>query len=250
MAPGRLSSLLACALVLQLAAAPAAVVAVQHGTVAAADFDLAAAAGGRLTISGLALEGEAQPVTLELQRRDVWAPGSKVVVHTAAGTEELGPPASRFFHGSIAGQPHSTVALAVHEDGSVTGMASSGENSYVLGVDGGDAGAARGPGRALLSARRAVLEAPQRRGRRCGNRGSEMPPGRNHTWAELADGGRRLQVGSPLVGCGIAVSADACLALLHLQLMVVTEQVVSPVACLCCAGPHRAGPAAAGHPGD
>ena len=221
MAPGRLAALTACALALQLLAAPSAVRAVPRVTVAAdfAGADLAAAArdvasGGRLTISGLALEGEAQPATLELQRRDVWAPGSKVVVHTASGeAQELAPPASHFFHGVIAGQPHSTVALSVQEDGSMTGIASAGESSYVLGVESGEASGGSGQRRSLLTARRAELEAPQRRGRRCGNKGSTLPPGRNHTWQEFADSSRRLQVGR-LVG-GRAPATWTSLAAQH-----------------------------------
>ncbi len=221
MAPGRLAALTACALALQLLAAPSAVRAVPRVTLAAdfAGADLAAAArdvasGGRLTISGLALEGEAQPATLELQRRDVWAPGSKVVVHTASGeAQELAPPASHFFHGVIAGQPHSTVALSVQEDGSMTGIASAGESSYVLGVESGEASGGSGQRRSLLTARRAELEAPQRRGRRCGNKGSTLPPGRNHTWQEFADSSRRLQVGR-LVG-GRAPATWTSLAAQH-----------------------------------
>jgi hypothetical protein len=183
--------------------------AVPHATVAA-DFaaaDLAAAArsvasDGQLTISGLALEGDSQPATLHLRRREVWAPGSKVVVHTSSGeVQEQAPPASHFFQGVIAGQPHSTVALAVQEDGSVTGIASAAESSYVLGVEIGEASGGTGQRRSLLTARRAALEAPQRKGRRCGNKGSTTPPGRNHTWHELAEGSRRLQVGRQAGWC-------------------------------------------------
>lgn len=211
MAPGRPAALLACALALQLLAAPAPVLAVPRATVAAdfAGADLAAAArgvasGGQLTISGLVLEGEAQPATLELRRRDVWAPGAKVVVHSSRGdAEEHAPPASHFFHGVIAGQPHSTVALAVQEDGSVTGIASAADSSYVLGVESGEGGTGGGPHRSLLTARRATLEAPQRKGRRCGNKGSTVPPGRNHTWQELAESTRRLQVGRGGEGRGM-----------------------------------------------
>lgn len=200
MPPGRLPALLACALALQLLA-PAAVEAGPRVTIAAdfAGADLAAAArdvdsSGRLTISGLALEGEAQPVTLELQRRDVWTAGARIVTHTEAGPQEQGPPASRFFRGAIAGQPHSSVALAVHEDGSVAGIASNGEASWALGLEAGGTGGAGTPGRALLSARRAALQAPQRRGRRCGNKGSELPPGHSHLGEEYANSTRRLQV--------------------------------------------------------
>ena len=199
MPPGRVPALLACALALQLLA-PSAAEAGPRVTIAAdfAGADLAAAArgvasGGRLTISGLALEGEAQPVTLELHRRDVWAAGARIVTHTEAGPQEQGPPASRLFHGAIAGQPHSSVALAVHEDGNVAGIAANGEASWALGLAGGAGSSA--PGRALLSARRAALEAPQRRGRRCGNKGSEVPPGYSHLGAEYGNSTRRLQVG-------------------------------------------------------
>ncbi len=193
----RTTALVAAAMALLVAAAPAA--AVSHATVhagSAADFAAAAHsldAGGRLTVTGYRLEGQEGEATLQLKHHQVWAPDAKVVVHTAEGTTEAPPPTARIFRGTIDGAPDSSVLLSVHEDGRMTGMAMHSGASWALGheeavvVHGGDSGSdTPAGGRRLLSlgSRRARLqeddaaqpaEAPKPKSRRCGNR-----PGHSH----------------------------------------------------------------------
>lgn len=193
------AALAVATLALLAAVAPAA--AVPHATVqagSAADFAAAAHSldsGGRLTVTGYRLEGEEGAATLQLKHHQVWAPGAKVVVHTAEGTTEAPPPTARIFRGTIEGQPGSSVLLSVHEDGRMTGMAMRGDASWALGHEeaapeqgsdsdgGGDTPAGR---RRLLSlgSRRARLQEEQEaqpaettkpKSRRCGNR-----PGHSH----------------------------------------------------------------------
>ena len=192
-----ITATVAALLALLVAAAPAA--AVPHATVhagSAADFAAAAHSldsGGRLTVTGYHLEGEESAATLQLKHHQVWAPGAKVVVHTAEGTTEAPPPPARIFRGTIDGAPDSSVLLSVHEDGRMTGMAMRGSASWALGheeaapLHGSDRGSDMSAGRRRLlslGSRRARLqeqdqvqpaEAPKPRSRRCGNR-----PGHSH----------------------------------------------------------------------
>lgn len=187
------TALAVAALALLAAVAPAA--AVPHATVqagSAADFAAAAHSldsGGRLTVIGYRLEGEEGAATLQLKHHQVWAPGAKVVVHTAEGTTEAPPPAARIFRGTIEGQTGSSVLLSVQEDGRMTGMAMRGDASWALGHEeqGSDSDASLPGGRRRLlslGSRRARLQeeeeaqpedATKPKSRRCGNR-----PGHSH----------------------------------------------------------------------
>ena len=189
-----ITATVAALLALLVAAAPAA--AVPHATVhagSAADFAAAAHSldsGGRLTVIGYHLEGEESAATLQLKHHQVWAPGAKVVVHTAEGTTEAPPPPARIFRGTIDGAPDSSVLLSVQEDGRMTGMAMRGGASWALGheeaapLHGSDSGSTGRRRLLSLGSRRTRLqeqdqvqpaEAPKPRSRRCGNR-----PGHSH----------------------------------------------------------------------
>lgn len=88
------------------AAATAAAMAFPAGTA------FAVPPGGSLTVSGYKLEGDTTLSTLTLERFEVWAPTAKVFVHRPNGTEELGPPATRYFKGApLAGRCCSPLAL-------------------------------------------------------------------------------------------------------------------------------------------
>lgn len=144
-------------------------------------------------MTGYRLEGEEGAATLQLKHHQVWAPGAKVVVHTAEGTTEAPPPTARIFRGTIEGQPGSSVLLSVHEDGRMTGMAMRGDASWALGHEeaaperGSDSDASLPGGRRRLlslGSRLARLQEEQEaqpaettkpKSRRCGNR-----PGHSH----------------------------------------------------------------------
>lgn len=143
MPPGRRAAVLLLLLAIPLAAAQRNVPAASAAAVAAA-----ARAGERLTISGLTLDGEAQPSSLDLQPLDVWDSDACVVVHGAGGPEEQAPPSTRLYRGSIAGKPQSTVLLMVGEQG-IGGLANDGSNVWALGTD---SPAASGPSVAAAAA--------------------------------------------------------------------------------------------------
>ncbi|KAI3431729.1 hypothetical protein D9Q98_004771 [Chlorella vulgaris] len=129
---------MAATLVLALWASSAA--AVPRATVPASAAAFAATAravgkGARLTVTDLQLEGEQEPLSLDLERFDVWSPGAKVVLQGARGAQprEQAPPATAFFRGSVAGNPGSSVMVSVRKDGSVGGMAFHKKASWALG---------------------------------------------------------------------------------------------------------------------
>lgn len=208
--------LFACCLTAQLAqlvlAAPTATAA------AAASAALATAPGGQLTITGLQLEGESSASSLQLQRRDVWSPSAQVVVHTAAGEARQAPPATRWFTGSLAGAPGSSVLLAVHPDGRMTGTASRAGASWSL-----SAAAPAGPtaaaaaGRGLVARKAAATTGPtaaaavaaaQPAGPRCGNKGRMLPPGRTSTISNApVVATAAAQVGQRLLGWRVTLHA-------------------------------------------
>lgn len=143
MPPGLHAAVLLLLLAIPLAAAQRTVPAASVAAVAAA-----ARAGEGLTISGLTLDGEAQPSSLNLQPLEVWDSDARVVVHGAGGPEEQAPPSTRLYRGSIAGKPQSTVLLMVGEQG-IGGLANDGSNVWALGTD---SPAASGPSVAAAAA--------------------------------------------------------------------------------------------------
>ena len=180
-------------------AAPSVAAASAAGVAAAA---LAAAPGRQLTISGLQLEGDSQASSLTLQRLEVWHPASKVVVHAAGGEVARAPPPTRWFTGSLAGAPGSSVVLAVHPDGRMAGAAYRGNATWALtrAPAGPAAAAAAGSGLVARTPQaQAAAEALQRpAGPRCGNTGRMTPPGRTGQAMAAAAAGQAVKVGGGL----------------------------------------------------
>ena len=190
MPPGRLLALLGCFLALLAPAARASPRNSGTAVPAASASAVARAArgGGRLTITGLTLEGEAAPSSLELQPLTVWNEDARIVVHGADGPVEQGPPNTRVLRGTIVGKPQSTVMLLVGDNG-IGGIANDGTNVWALGTDsptgpaaaaaaGADGGLASYRARPAASAAAAANSSPG--GRRCGNHaGSGVPNGRS-----------------------------------------------------------------------
>ena len=138
----------ALAVLLALTALPAATLA---ATVPAGGGLLAATAlatpfGGKLTITGLRLQGDTAASTLDLERAQVWRDGAQLEVHTAAGVEMLPPPDIRTFRGEVAGAPGSSVILTVQPDGTMKGIANRGGAYWTL----GSAAALVGPSAAAI----------------------------------------------------------------------------------------------------
>lgn len=119
--------------------------------------------GGDLVLTDVRDVFSGEPLTLELERFEVLAPGARLVVHE--GREAMGAgaelsqalPRSVHFRGSVAGRPEVRVFLALHEDGEMRGLAVAAGEVRMLGY-GSDA--ARAAGR--LEARLALAsELPQ-----------------------------------------------------------------------------------------
>ena len=147
---------------LPAASAPqAAAVPASAGAAALAAAARSVPLGGKLTVSGWPLQGEAQAATFELQRFDVWRSDAKVVVHRPGAAPEVQrAPTHAYFKGAIAGNPQSAVLLAVHADGRVAGLASA-NGHWALGRSGGGTGpqpAATAPVGGALSSRKATQE--------------------------------------------------------------------------------------------
>ncbi len=103
--------------------APAASEAIVAGAGAARAAARSVPAGGELVLTDVRDIFSGEALTLELERFEVLAPGAKLIVHDVAGelSEEL--PRSVHFRGWIAGRPEARVALALHEDGELRGLA-------------------------------------------------------------------------------------------------------------------------------
>ena len=161
-------------LALALTATPVAR-AVPTASVAAQAPNFAAAAlrvgmGGTLTVTGLRLETDAQPATLVLQRFRVWSEGARVLVEGGGGVVAQAPPATAYFRGTLAGQPLSSVLLAVNGDGRMTGQVRRANGTWALGAAG--AGAA---GLASSYVAPATFKAAGKRTFTCGNDGLRPP---------------------------------------------------------------------------
>lgn len=195
--------LLACCMAAQLAQLALAAPTVAASAASAAV--LAAAPGAQLTISGLQLEGDSTPSSLQLQRQDIWSPGAQVVLHTGAGEARTAPPPTRWFTGSLAGTPGSLAVLAVNPDGRMTGTASRAGTAWSLATtSAGPTTAAAGGARLVGSkaapvARPTTAAATQPAGPRCGNKGRMVPPGRTSK--------------APTVAAAVAPRVRACRAM-------------------------------------
>lgn len=133
-------------------AAPAAATASAASASAFAATARGTALGGRLTVTGYWLEGEATDSTLVLTRYNIWRPDAQIVVHSASGAQSVqGPPTTAYFRGHIAGDSASSVVLSVNAAGGMAGLALRGDGTqFMLGRSG--PGGAAGPQAATVGA--------------------------------------------------------------------------------------------------
>ncbi|HVT58966.1 MAG TPA: M12 family metallo-peptidase [Thermoanaerobaculia bacterium] len=89
--------------------------------------------GGRVNLTGLLLEGEADTSTLELQRFEVWRPDAVVMI----GDQRVPPPNTLYFRGSVTGHPGSSALLSVRETGEVMGMVFREDGGWAIGKGAG-----------------------------------------------------------------------------------------------------------------
>lgn len=192
---------------LAVALAPSAEAAARATAAAASGAAFTAAAravdaGGVLTVTGYRLEGENADATLKLKRFEAWKPDAVVWIQAAVDAPPLqrAPPATRFFRGTIAGNPRSSVMLAVREDGGVDGVARRGNASWALGrpgtraSPGGSPAATAAAAAAPLASQRVRAEGlPARRPFQCGN---SAPPFN----ASVLGHDRKLQQADYVVG--------------------------------------------------
>ncbi len=87
----------------------------------------------RLRLRDVPLDGTAAPVTLVLERFEVFRPQARIIVHQRRQRTILKPPVSAYFRGSIEGVPDSVAVVSVDESGDVRGIVQSSERTWVLG---------------------------------------------------------------------------------------------------------------------
>lgn len=78
--------------------------------------------GAAFDLVGVAKAGSEELATLQLERFEVFASDATITVHGLKGEKVLPAPATRFFRGTVAGDPSSRVFLAVPTDGEVQGV--------------------------------------------------------------------------------------------------------------------------------
>jgi hypothetical protein len=83
----------------------------------------AAAFGESVALAGVADVVSGERFDLELRRFEVAAPDARLHLRGIAGTEIRALPANRYFGGTIAGLPGSRAFVALHEDGTLRGLA-------------------------------------------------------------------------------------------------------------------------------
>lgn len=133
------------------------------------DFDRAAAtvpAGSRLRLAGVQV-ADGDPVTLSLERFDVFTRDARITVHGAAGDEVLPAPANAYFRGVVEGRSGSRVFLAKLAAGGAEGIVNDGGEVYLIGGDDAPVKAANTP----LEMRRiepALLKSGRKDGFTCG----------------------------------------------------------------------------------
>lgn len=103
------------------------------------------ARGGKLTVDGLLLEGDAATSTLDLERFEVWLPNAVVMVD---GTR-VPAPKTVYFRGSVAGYPGSSALVSVRERGGTMGMVFRADGAWAVG---------KGKGQGVLRSQKARLE--------------------------------------------------------------------------------------------
>lgn len=154
----RQASLPSTLVLLAALVSPAAGGAVVAGAGAARAAARAVPAGGELVLTDVRDIFSGEPLTLELARFEILAPGAKLIVHDGAGELALELPRSVVFRGSVAGRPEARVFLTLHEDGELRGLAVAPGEVHMLGFG---SQAARAAGR--LEARLALASEVEQR---------------------------------------------------------------------------------------
>lgn len=87
--------------------------------------------GARVRLEALPLE-EGRRTIIDLAEFEVWAPGGKILVHSDSGVQELDPPPTRFFRGSVNGDSQSFAFFALDVRGRIEGLVVTRDFKYAL----------------------------------------------------------------------------------------------------------------------
>ncbi|HEX6639646.1 MAG TPA: hypothetical protein VF215_00965, partial [Thermoanaerobaculia bacterium] len=86
---------------------------------------------GHVQLTSIPL-GESGRDVIDLEEFSVWAPDGKVLIHTEQGVLEVAPPRTRFFRGSVNGDPQSMAFFAVKENGRVEALVMTRDVKYAI----------------------------------------------------------------------------------------------------------------------
>ncbi len=100
------------------------------------------AMGERLRIAGVEVPATGETLAFEVERFEVFAPDARIIVHELDGGHRLPRPANAYFRGTVAGEPESTVFLAVQPGGRIRGIIARPEGTYLIDGGAGEAGSA------------------------------------------------------------------------------------------------------------
>ncbi len=75
---------------------------------------------------------------LELERFEVFAPGARIVLHTASGERSLPIPRNIYLRGGIAGDPRSRAVVSVLETGEIRGLVAATGHIWIVGMAKGE----------------------------------------------------------------------------------------------------------------
>lgn len=79
--------------------------------------------GQSLVLNNITLDGESTPIDLKLERFEVFAPDTRIVVRDAQGHEKIVPhPVKAYFRGKIAGISESLVVLSANSTDAIRGL--------------------------------------------------------------------------------------------------------------------------------
>ena len=100
------------------------------------------AVGQSLKLNDVVLDSASSPVSLELERFEVFAPDARIVVHQDGAETALPPPKDAYYRGGIAGKPDSLAVLSADANGVMRGIVQEGEKFWIL-AGGAEAGGPR-----------------------------------------------------------------------------------------------------------
>lgn len=92
------------------------------------------AQGAPIRLENVLLDGEILPVTLEMERFEVFTPDARILVHGPDDrAQTVKPPASAYFQGGIHGDPDSIAVLSADPSGVLRGIVQQADRFWVLG---------------------------------------------------------------------------------------------------------------------